>query len=299
MSYIEDQTLKKSKVGSVTHPSFDTVPSSEIHAYLNANATMITSNQRLSRFRLQTYEEKQIQSGKQAWSTPQVLPWSAWLRQQWNTSNQGVWLSSHQESLLWRACIAEDEATQVLNAKALAKQAMEACKIMSDFNIDDTCLTYAGEEHIALLRWKKEVQNKTKHVLNHHVLSMLTQDMAEQQPHTLLLDGFDSFTPAQVNYFKHLKKNGYLIFEIINDRTPANTTLHLYQDEEHEVRQVCQKVKRIINTHSLASIGILIPDLERRAPTINRIFSEELAPHLSLTTNTDIQGDYFNISLGF
>jgi len=303
MDNIEDQILTNCKIKSVMPNAFDYISSDRLNAILGKssveNTWLVTSNQRLSRFRLQEYEREQIKSGKQAWATPNIIPWSAWLRQQWGSSELGVWLTTQQEMLLWRQTILEDDLTQVLNTKALSKQAMDAWKILFDFQINPTCLDGSAEEHIALWRWGHAVSEKTEHKLQHEILPLLTSHMATKHaPCTIILDGFDILSPAQTSYLKHMQSTGNTVLEVSNHHKSALCYTTAYPDENTELRQICHQIRLHLEKQPEAKIGVFIPDLERRAHTINRVFAEELAPALSLQSDTDLQGEYFNISLG-
>lgn len=295
---IEDQNMTNCKPISVTYNAFSQIPASKLYATLNNQSILITSNQRLARFRLQAFEKQQLKLGKTAWETPQVLPWSTWLRQQWTDANIGLWLNKQQETLLWQTCITQDPQVHVLNPKALSKQAMDARQILADFHIDPSCLQYAGEEHLALWRWQQNIQEKTEHYLAFQILEALQQTQVTGSQTHIVLDGFDSFSPAQVRYLEHLQQQGCSINTVTNDQPKAVISLFKYQDEEVEIRQVCQQIRKYNVQHPKHTIAVLIPNLERIAPTIRQIFSEELAPSLSLESNADEQGAYFNISLG-
>ena len=295
---IEDQNMTNCKLASVTYGAFSQIPASKLYANLTKQSILITSNQRLARFRLQAFEKHQLKLGKTAWETPQVLPWAAWLRQQWADANIGLWINKQQETLLWQTCIAQDQQVHVLNPKALSKQAMDARQILADFHIDPSCLQHAGEEHLALWRWQKAIQEKTEDYLSFQILEKLQKTPVTSSQAHIVLDGFDSFTPAQTCYLEHLQRQGYSINIVSNDQPKAAIQLSKYQDEEAEIRQVCQQIRKHIKKHPKHTIAVLVPNLERIAPQIRQMFSEELAPALSLESNADKQGAYFNISLG-
>jgi len=301
MALIEDEKQHKCKPNSMSETLFAQILATELNTLLAQGACVITSNQRLSRFRLKQFEEIQIQQDKQAWETPTILPWFAWLQQQWQQFGTGVWLNAQQESLLWQNRISGDETTEVLNPKALAKQAMQAWNILADYHINPTCLQHEGEEHQALWRWGTDVQKKTTGILQHQILGLLCETNATPpniHKQTFILDGFDSFSPAQTCYFKHLETLGHQVFELYNDTQPATCSVTVYTDPKEELRQVCQHIRTYSSQHPDQNIGVFIPDLERRIAAVNSIFSEELSPALILQHNPDLQGEYFNISYG-
>ncbi len=278
MPPIEDDINIKSKQDELT---CDTLPICELHNYLCNHATLITANQRLARFRLQQYEQKQIQAGKTAWHTPRIMSWPAWLQTLWQehqAKQTRVLLGRQQEALFWRDVVSHDEQIYVLNPKALAKQAMDAWQILADYLIDPSCLLSGGEEHLALYRWGKEIQVRITQanpafVQQSEALQHLQQHIMIPYSDTIIVDGFDMFYPAQVTFFKHLQSLGYPILETIQDAKPATPHLHVYHDEEAELRAVCQHIRAIVTRDKSKTIGVFVPDLEQRAAQINQIFS--------------------------
>ncbi len=264
---------------------------------------LVTANQRLARFRLQQFEKAQIQAKKTAWQTPHIQSWSAWIKEQWLQAGAGLLLSPQQELLFWHNAITQDEQTLVLNTKALAKQAMEAWQILADYFIDPTCLLSGGEEHIALYRWAEAVQHAIKQhnlsfVQQYTMLGKLQESLNATQTQTLILDGFDSLSPAQLSFLEHLQSLGCSIYQTYHEGKTSPPKLYIYQDEESELRFVCQHIRNLMATDKNKTIGLLIPDLEQRSALVNQILSEELAPALPLNSKTDQEGLYFNLSMG-
>ncbi|MDQ6989453.1 MAG: PD-(D/E)XK nuclease family protein [Mariprofundaceae bacterium] len=294
-----------SLIESQKHAKIKPILLSQIMDKPNDDTYIITATQRLSRFLLEKYEKQQLEQGKQAWKTPHILSWSTWLQQLWLNQASGLLLHTHQERLLWQKVILEDENTHVLNPKALAKQAMAAWEILADYHIDPNCLQDAGEEHQALLRWAGQVEHEIETLQNDHVyyqqhqlLAQLCKKNSFAAPSTIILVGFDSFSPAQHQFFNHLQANQHHIYQSSAEDTPAQIQLSSFSDDEEELRQTCQHIRVYVEKHPEHSLGILIPDLEQRLAQVKRIFSEELTPALSLHKQYAEQGEYFNISMG-
>jgi len=270
---------------------------------LEQKTVLITANQRLARFRLKQYETSQIAQGKKAWQTPHIVSWSVWLQELWVANQAGVLLSSQQEALFWRDVVGSDEEAHVLNAKALAKQAMDAWQILSDYAIDTSCLLSGGEEHIALHRWAEAVQvdiqqQNSNFVQRHELLGKLEKSILKHCSQSIILDGFDTLSPKQVQFLTHLQDLGYVVYEVSQETHTAQPCMQTYHDEEHELRLVCQKIRQNLEGKPNQLIGLFVPDLEQRASTVRQILSEELAPELSLKSATDLDGAYFNLSMG-
>ncbi|MDQ7005334.1 MAG: PD-(D/E)XK nuclease family protein [Ghiorsea sp.] len=282
---------------------FTTITSQQLESQLKNGAQWLTVNQRLARFRFKQFEAIQIQHGKSAWYTPPIASWSTWLQQQWLDTGDGLLLSQHQEILFWRGVVESDPSTSVLQPKALAKQAMDAWKIIADYAIDPTCLTSGGDEHRALWRWANEVKRRIQNanvnfVQQHELLAALCKTTPNIKTATIILDGFDTFTPAQITFLQHLEASGMQIMQVTQYGEATVPTLQSYHDEESELRFVCQHIRQIVMRNNKQTIALFIPDLEHRAAWVSQILSEELAPALSLKTATDLEGSYFNLSLG-
>ena len=298
MPIIEDDIFQKGKPTLALNP----ISHDELNHLLNHGAMLITANQRLTRFRLSQFEQAQIQLGNAAWQTPNIMSWSVWLQDLWFKSNAGILLSQQQEALLWRDVVAEDERTAVLNSKALAKQAMDAWQILADYFIDPSCLLHGGEEHMALHRWAEEVSHRIHD--KHHgsfqrfeLLIQLKQSLTSANE-TIILDGFDSFNPAQLAFLAHLMGLGCQVFEVSSDAEETTVQLSIYHDEESELRFIAQHIRKLVAANPEITIGLFVPDLEQRAAQVSQILSEELAPHLCTQTEMDLEGQYFNLSLG-
>ena len=50
---------------------------------LEAGSILITANKRLSRILRERYNRRRLEFGDEAWKSPVILPWDAWLAQTW------------------------------------------------------------------------------------------------------------------------------------------------------------------------------------------------------------------------
>ncbi len=299
MPMIEEHDSSKGKPTLM----INTVLVDELNHLLKSGAKLITANQRLTRFRLFQFEQTQIEQGKTAWQTPMIMSWSVWLQTLWFESNAGILLSPQQEALLWRDVVAQDETAVVLNSKALAKQAMDAWQILADYFINPNCLLDGGEEHLALHRWAEAVTTQVHDEYPNtfqraELLNQLIKSLTKPLNETIIVDGFDSFSPAQLTFLEHLSTLGCQIYEVSADDIISPPKLSVYHDEESELRFIAQRIRKLVAANPDTTIGLFIPNLEQRAAEVSQILSEELAPHLSTRSETDLEGQYFNLSLG-
>ncbi|MFB6259443.1 MAG: hypothetical protein ABEJ96_05705, partial [Thiohalorhabdaceae bacterium] len=73
---------------------------------LERGATVATVTNRLARSLQRAYHHRQRAAGHRAWPTPDVLPFSAWLRRAWGDARDfggatGTLLTPAQELALW------------------------------------------------------------------------------------------------------------------------------------------------------------------------------------------------------
>jgi len=88
---------------------------------LGGGISVITGNKRLASTTLQAFEQDAITKGQDAWLTPDILPWSAWLQRFWEdvvvtqvSSIPGMLLTSQQEQRIWEDIIVEAAKVQPL-----------------------------------------------------------------------------------------------------------------------------------------------------------------------------------------
>lgn len=102
---------------------------------IRQGATIITPTQRLSRHLRYLFATEQIAQGKQAWQTPDCLPWTAWCRRcfeslSFRTDDKVTVLSNLQQQWLWQEIINSSKyKNQLLQITATAKQAAHAYQL--------------------------------------------------------------------------------------------------------------------------------------------------------------------------
>jgi hypothetical protein len=167
---------------------------------LESGASVVTRNRRLARTLRQAFGIRQQKRGREAWSTPDILPWNAWLVRLWDTFCQGdvLLLSPLQEQLLWEETVLETHAAlmQPGHAARLAHEAwnvIHAWRIPRGFDSSSDAAVFSEWSNRYALRCER----------NHWVDGARVPDrliaLAREIEfnNEVLLVGFDELTPQQ------------------------------------------------------------------------------------------------------
>src|SRR5579884_2896941 len=102
----------------------------QLSSAIRQGALVLTANQRLSRSLRRLYDECQLRSGSTVWPSAVILPFSAWLRNQWAEAiTNGIpqartLLNSDQEQTLWTQVIeSAPQSAALLQIRATALSA--------------------------------------------------------------------------------------------------------------------------------------------------------------------------------
>ena len=112
----------------------------DVFEYVNRGHTVVCASSRLARRLKHRYAQIQIRLGRRAWATPDILPWSSWMRRSWDDmgyrkeGNQ-ILLSAEQQLYIWQRLIQASHGGQLLQLPATARQALKAWDIVRDWEI--------------------------------------------------------------------------------------------------------------------------------------------------------------------
>jgi hypothetical protein len=108
---------------------------------LEGGALVLTGNARLSRSLHAEYARSLLAAGREAWRTPALMPYSAWLQQAWaeaalHSERASLrLLSAEQENALWASVIGEDAET-LLRPSATARAVARSWQLLHEFRLD-------------------------------------------------------------------------------------------------------------------------------------------------------------------
>ena len=137
---------------------------------LSNGVTVITATARLARELRRQFDQHQLSLGRQAWESADVLPGNAWLQRTWQSLRASaedcpVLLNEWQLVAAWENIIRDDirtrarSAAPLWNPYATAKIAVDAWRILHDWNIDlAECAQSGQQDHRCMARWTRQFQ---------------------------------------------------------------------------------------------------------------------------------------------
>jgi len=256
----------------------------EVLAALKDGAFLIAVSSHLAADWKRRYVEAQSQ---EACETPRVYSWHGWLQERARRDGQlPLPLTPLQELDLWRQEIAADNAdnaqmtaSQIL---ALSRQAVHAHALMCEYGINVDELLPGNAEHEAFHRWLMRVR--------HRLAAMPDRILAAELPARLaglalfpdgsevLLDGFDTPTPAQKRLLAAMKDRGLNIRSVNNCRSEAAVSLSVCEDEAHEVHHAAARIAALLQSRPDIRIGVFHPAPAMVAGNLGRELEVALVP---------------------
>lgn len=275
--------------------------------------TVLTVNSRLALHLHKDFQAWQQQQGNSCWATPEIIPWSAWLQQQWQEAEfqQGgdlpVMLAAEQCQTVWEAVI-QSSGEALLNIPATARSAMQAWRLLQQWNLSPEVLIAEDNlDSATFYGWAKEFRSRCKkhNWLDEASLPAWLADALQagklQSPPHVLLFGFDELTPQHQTVIETLQSQGTMVELIEPSSSTTTVSLQSCADSQSEIRQVALWLRYLlekgVESPIAAPIGIVVPDLSGLRGDIERIFDEVLLSTAALDLNQKPLRPY-NISLG-
>ncbi|MBL1142694.1 MAG: hypothetical protein HND53_11745 [Proteobacteria bacterium] len=282
---------------------------SSLSKLIGNGATIITPTQRLSRHIRYQFATDQVSQGKQAWQTPDCLPWTAWCKRSFEslsfrTKDNRILLNKLQQQWLWQDIISRSKyREQLLQVTATAKQVAQAYQLTREW-----CVpifpekTYLSEDAYAFKNWADnyEKQKQENYWLDDACLpDYITAHINELKSslNVIVFYDFDQLTTQQQNLKSALLDADIQIEEINPAGRNESTRFSKYTDNQSEIQAAAWWAKQHLEKDQNVTIGILAPDLRAIRDKIDHGFASVLTPQKWLTVNETIHKPY-SISLG-
>ncbi|OOY72953.1 hypothetical protein BOW34_06125 [Solemya velum gill symbiont] len=279
---------------------------------LRRGTSVITVNKRLARQLEQDFAAQQEAS---AWASIELLPWQAWLMQQYqqliaNGKTAAMPLSALQEKLLWEEIAADWNQKQssdhiLLRPTVAAANAANAWQTLNDWQLDGSSLEefmWQAETRL-LLEWMESFKRRCDDngVISHSRIPALLLDAYIHDdiavPEQLVLAGFDDYTPLQHTFLTQLETRGCELYELKQIGKEGKACITACATPEQEVEAAAAWASRELQNNPDARIGVVILDLQQRSKQAARIFRYHLHPERIVQDDSD-QQRLFNITLG-
>ncbi len=285
------------------------VRSEDLLQAMQAGAVVLTGNARLSRTLRSDYDQAMLASGREAWASPDILPYSAWLKaalEQAGLLGDAVLprlLNAEQEAALWSSVLARDADT-LLRPAATARAVARSWQLMQDYglDLDDPAFGF-GEDSQSFRRWARSFKSALKQRdcvpaanLSRHLAPLFASGELSP-PDRIILLGFYELTPAQQTLAAALAEAGAQVRWVTLAGVAADTCRVQARDPLHELQLAAQWSRIALEQRPGKRIGIVVPDLSACRAPLARHLSEALAPALLQPGHGDHSRPW-NFSLG-
>src|SRR5918993_835328 len=252
---------------------------------------VVTSNRRLARALAAEFDRYHIADGRAVWSTPHILPFSAFVATLYDAAQHdpdlaGVPapLTTAQERGLWEAVVS-DSNLGMLSPTVGAALAAEAWALAHQWNVASSVRRYtAVADTRVFVKWADEYLRRAEAALatDQARLPDIVREYVEAgtiaTPGRVLLAGFDETTPQQQRLFDALVRRGTACdrFEPVQHHGIPLRAACLDAQDEHE--KVADWAAARIAANPRARIGVVVPQLDSRRRSLTAALDAALVP---------------------
>ncbi len=277
----------------------------QILAAVAGGSVVLTANKRLARHLRTAYDNRMQAAGKSVWTTPQIYSYPVWLNlcltelgEDWRL------LAPHQALRLWEQLIEDScrgSELELLQVGKTAEKAYEAFQALTEHGASLHGRFLTDDQRI-FQRWFElfTAQLETRNWLDQSQLpARICQALQAGElglPQELLLVGFDQLPPGAEQLQVTCESLGGKC-EAVELRTDRSPRVHIEaaQDAEHEI-ELAARWARLLLDQGATSVGVVVPDLQVRRRSLERIFRDQLDP--AATPGLQDEEARFGLSLG-
>jgi ATP-dependent helicase/nuclease subunit B len=275
---------------------------------IEAGALILTSNNRLATKIRQAWGHHQQQNGNTIWPNPEVHAIEHWLNECWlrccdsgaKSALAGTIVSRQIEQMLWEQIIDEDtEKPDNLLPASFSLLAQNSYNITQRWQIP---LSRLKHESSLLHRWSQAFRHKLKKyslvTSADSTLTVLEAYKNETLPQLsrIVTVGFDSIPPLYQSVIQSASAETTQ-HQVTEKQLQAHIKRTQFHDEEQELMAVAAWADQKQLANPTHRIGIVIPELARTRPQVERIFRQQLEPDYQ-HPNQPRSAPRFNISAG-
>ncbi|MBF0444200.1 MAG: PD-(D/E)XK nuclease family protein [Magnetococcales bacterium] len=285
----------------------------EWNLQLDEGWVVLTVNRRLARYMEGLYEEQQRKEGKIIWSTPDILPFSAWLERNWialldEAIPDRALLTPRQEEIVWEQVVADSNVHgSLLWTDSAAHRAQQAWNLLRSWSLElPETETLGNEDANAFSRWSK-IFSKTCHdnswLPKWGMVELLTLNIDKiPRPKGVVLAGFNEIIPSQKKLLASLEKLGVPVVVWQEESLESEVVCVAFPDTKAEIIAASHWARGVLENNSslsskVVSIGIIVPELQKLRGQILAVFSETFYPGRPQQASFPDQS-LFNLSLG-
>ena len=283
----------------------------EIAKALEQGAIVVTSNQRAARAFRRGWDQRNRELGVASWAPAVVMSWDAWLVSIWRRlvveghASEMV-LNRSQEQVVWRKILeADGELASLRSVDSLAAMAMDAWRLTCRYDGQLRLQGAGGSlDTRSFQRWANAFQRICRSErffaqsqMESKLREKLEKDAAQSEfvkftDGSVALVGFDHLNPAQSSLVNTLRSTGVQVEELGLGITAQRRLLVETNDTQEELRTAARWIRRFLEENNGATIGLIVPSLEKERAEIDRVFREVLAPELEDIRAANQTGPY-------
>ncbi|MDT8070657.1 MAG: PD-(D/E)XK nuclease family protein [Terriglobia bacterium] len=271
-----------------------------------SGACVISPNTRAARNLKRTFADRQRANNHAAWRSPEVLPWSAWLKRLWqeqllhSSGHFSALLDERQERYLWERIIAADQPN--LDPGSLALECSRAWRTVHAYRIPREKGAFRRKpDTAAFFRWSSSYASVCERNgwLDEARLPDQLHAMAVTaiEGREIIFWGFDFFTPQQQALVSVLEAACVVRTIGEPDSESAAASRIASEDSHAELRAAALWAREILEEEPKATVGVVVHNLDDLRGAAERIFLEVLHPG-ALTVSGTAAPRAFEISLG-
>ena len=267
---------------------------------LDAGCLVVTANQRLARTLSNEYAVAMRERGKNAWHTPRILNWNAWVKTCWmRTRGNGpaeVLLSDAQAGSVWEQIMVADSS--ILGGRRLASSARRAWQLMLEWTIPVAELEkYDNPDSRSLAGW---IRNYKKYLADRHWIDpLMLADLidCDRSIGDICLAGFYELNPRQERLLDKFRAAGVAVSRLSRRVDASMRELRVCSDPEQELIAAASWAAGRLNEQADLTLGVIVPRLAQQQDAVERIFARLLQPGRNLPGANGGQAVY-HLSVG-
>jgi probable DNA repair protein len=279
---------------------------------IEAGGAVITPNRRLAAHLKHEYDARQAASGKPAWPTADILPFSAFVERAYrdalyssDAAGLPVLLAPAQEQALWETVVREsDPGAALLAVPETAAVAREAWRLAHAWHMVSRLGAFPlNDDGKAFRLWAQRYEAATRRArqTDSARLADITAPLLARpeihKPRPLVHYGFDLIVPQQQALFDALAAAGCEVTGAGPEPGEGECVRLACADSADEIRRAAAWARARLEANGTARIGIVVPELAKHRSAIRRVFSAVMEPAYALPGSRHDTLP-FNISLG-
>lgn len=267
----------------------------QLHSLLDRHVTVITASRRLAHALRLDYARSAQSRGTEVWRTPLILPWPAWLRQQWIDARAAArgqhlrLLTSRQAGVIWSEVVADSSyGANLLNPTNAARLAARSWERMQEYLIPLEHIARADSaETQALHAWCSEFIRRCEvlRAIDEPRLSAWAFEANIVPEEPVALAGFDTLVPSVQRLIECWRTHGK-VHDYERKATSQLSVVTLQaRDSEAEIDLAARWARAQLES-GRERIGVLLGDLQSRRADVARVFADIFAPGQRVTGAT-------------